>query len=377
MVLLLAILMTDVMVSTLAAGRYKMDASRRSFLQRTAAVAGGIGSGLVPIGASADDTAPDAPELPQQRPMSKAAMLRARLQEPGLIVAPSVPTPEAAAIAAHVGHEAVYVSGAAMLSRQFMFDDWGMMLPNEIVEIAGRVATATPIPVITDADQAGETPLNTYRMVKDLIKADVAAAHIEDTLNPKHLEGHTGLTNRLLSIDEMLVRIQAAVDARASAGADLVIIARTDVLENHYGEDRATRDWALEEAIRRGNAYAEAGADVFMPDDCDLAETIACSESVPIPCINHGSTHRLTIQQVREQSDLKIFISLREGGLINGVLETMYRHLIDTDDNLYEGLALPRRNTYRSDDYLVDVEDYRRLAYAWIAARDESCNYIR
>ena len=61
----------------------------------------------------------------------------------------------------------VYVSGAAMLSRQFMFDDWGMMLPNEIVEMAGRVATATPIPVITDADQAGETPLNTYRMVKD------------------------------------------------------------------------------------------------------------------------------------------------------------------------------------------------------------------
>jgi hypothetical protein len=67
-----------------------MDSSRRSFLQRTAAVAGGIGSGLVPSGASADDTAPDAPELPQQQPMSKAARLRARLQEPGLIVAPSV-----------------------------------------------------------------------------------------------------------------------------------------------------------------------------------------------------------------------------------------------------------------------------------------------
>ena len=309
--------------------------------------------------------------------MSKAAILRARLQEPGLIVAPSVPTPEAAAIAAHVGHEAVYVSGAAMQSRQFMFNDWGMMLPSEMVEITGRVATATPIPVIADADQAGETPLNTYRMVKDFIKAGVAACHIEDALNPKHLEGHTGRTNRILSIDEMLVRIQAAVDARESSGGDLVIIGRTDVLENHYGEDRATRDWALEEAIRRGNAYAEAGADVFMPDDCDLAETIACAANVPIPCINHGSTTRITIQEAREQSDLKIFISLREGGVVNGVLEAMYQYLKDTEDNSYAGMGLPGRNTYNKEEYNVDVEDYRRLAHAWIAARDESCNYIR
>jgi len=125
------------------------------------------------------------------------------------------------------------------------------------------------------------------------------------------------------------------------------------------------------------NAYAEAGADVFMPDDCDLAETIACSASVPIPCINHGSTHRLTIQEVREHSDLKIFISLREGGVIDGVLEAMYQYLKDTEDNSYAGMGLPRRNTYSSREYMVDVEDYRRLAYAWIAARDESCNFIR
>ena len=313
-------------------------------------------------------------------PLGGGAKLRAMINEPGMILAPQAYSPEMAAIAEDAGHKCVYVGGGGTMARLFMFDDWGLMNPSEMADIAGRTAAGVSIPVIADMDQGGETPLNTYLTVKEYIRRGVAGAHIEDTLNPKHMainaaaNRHTAPTNRVLSIDEMQVRVEAAVAARKSAGADFIIIARTDVLENTQDSDNATREEALAETIRRGNAYAEAGSDVFMPDDATLQQTIAVMDGIPIPVLNHGTSDRVKVSDFRK-TKLKICINLYEPPILLGVMEAMMRYFYETEDNTYVGLNLPGRLKYVQRDHNIDQEDLRKLGLAWAAARDRMTAY--
>lgn len=313
-------------------------------------------------------------------PVTGGAKLRAMINEPGMILAPQASTPEMAAIAEDAGHKCVYVGGGGTMARLFMFDDWGLMYPSEMAEIAGRIAAGVSVPVIADCDQGGETPLNTYRTVKDYIRRGVAGAHIEDTLNPKHMaisataNRHTAPTNRVLSIEEMQVRVEAAVAARKSAGSDFIIIARTDVLENTQDSDTATREEALAEAIRRGNAYAEAGADVFMPDDATLQQTIAVMDGISIPVLNHGTSDRVKVSDFRK-TKLKICINLYEPPILIGVVEAMMRYFYETEDNTYAGLNLPRVQKYVQRNHNIDQDDLRKLGLAWAAARDKMSAY--
>jgi 2-methylisocitrate lyase-like PEP mutase family enzyme len=302
--------------------------------------------------------------------MNKAAKLRALLQKPGMVVMPNVMTPEAAAIAEAVGFDLVYVSGAVVMSREFMFNDWGMMYPNEMVEIATRIARGTSLPLVSDADQGGETPLNTYRMTKAFIENDIAAAHFEDSTNPKKRLGEgTTDTRGLVSIDEMKARLQAVVEARKSAGRDFVIISRTDAIANHRDDDAATRKAALQEAIRRGNAFADAGADLFLADGAPLAEVTVLAKEVRIPIFAHTpATHA----ELRE-ANIKLTVVLGTVSRLYPVFEAMLQYLKDTDDDTFAALELPEHKKYKRS--YVDVDDYRRIGEAYVKARRKSCNY--
>ncbi|KAK3144323.1 hypothetical protein QOZ80_4AG0311520 [Eleusine coracana subsp. coracana] len=119
----------------------------------------------------------------------------------------------------------------------------------------GRLITeAVSIPVIGDADNGYGNCMNVKRTVKGFIKAGFAGLVLEDQVSPKAC-GHTQ-GRKVVSREEAIMRIKAAVDARNESGSDIVIVARTD----------SRQALSLDEALWRVRAFADAGADVLFID---------------------------------------------------------------------------------------------------------------
>jgi 2-methylisocitrate lyase-like PEP mutase family enzyme len=202
------------------------------------------------------------------------ARLRRLLAEPGLLVIPEAVNALTGRLVEDAGFPAAYSGGAALSAVNFAIPDHGLITTSELVDAAARIAAAISIPLICDADQAGETVLNVARTVRAFENSGVSVIHIEDSRNPKHL----GRDDGLIPAAAMQARIGAAVDARSDV--NFLIIARTDEL--FYGG-------SFDEAVRRGIAYAEAGADVYfclhLPPD--KASRLAAEVPIPILDINH------------------------------------------------------------------------------------------
>jgi 2-methylisocitrate lyase-like PEP mutase family enzyme len=248
--------------------------SRRKFMRRTAAAAGGAFALGVTTPAEAA-----AAQAPAAVPATRAAKLRALLQRPGLVVAPEAYTVIAGKLAEAHGFDAIYIGGNMMSMTYLGVPDWGVITTTEMVEIAGRIAREVSIPSIVDADQAGETSLNVYRTVQLYERAGIAGLHIEDSRNPKKMETWAGpggaTTTELQPVEQMRERLQAAVEARTDR--DLVIIGRT------VAEDP-------DAVIRRGVAFAEAGADVVMNSLTNMtADTVnRVAREIPVPLLGIG-----------------------------------------------------------------------------------------
>lgn len=202
--------------------------------------------------------------------MNKAKELRRLVEEPGIIIAPGATDAFIARIIESLGFKAVYVTGAG-IANTLGFPDIGLTTMNEVVDRARIIAKAVKIPVISDADTGYGNAINVMRTVKEFIDAGVAAIHIEDQVMPKkcgHFEGKS-----IISREEMVGKIKAAVEARGDH--ELIIIARTD-----------SRDvYGLDEAIERGNIYAEAGADMIFieaPRSIDELRRIAKEVKAPL-----------------------------------------------------------------------------------------------
>ncbi len=245
--------------------------TRRNFLQQAATVTGGVVAGSIPSVAAALDQA--AAPATRARPVSKGAKLRALLKRSGVTIVPEAYSVFTARLAELHGFEAIYVGGNLMSAMYLGIEDWGLITTPELIEIGSRVADGVDIPAIVDGDQLGETALNVYRSIKAYERAGIAATHLEDTLNPKHLG--PGKSD-LMPIEEMVLRIEAAVEARTDP--DFVIIARTDCM--WIGPNRDTK-----EVIRRGQAFANAGADAFFVVVMGKEQVDEIASAVPIPII--------------------------------------------------------------------------------------------
>jgi 2-methylisocitrate lyase-like PEP mutase family enzyme len=254
-----------------------MTSSRRDFLHQAGTAAGGA----LAIGASIVEphVAEAAQGPPAVTPDTRARRLRLLLQRPGLVVAPEAYSVIAGKLAEAHGFDAIYIGGNMMSMTYLGAPDWGVISPSDMVEIAGRIAREVSIPAIVDADQAGETSLNVYRTVRQYEGAGIAALHIEDSRNPKKMETWAGPggpnTTELQPIEQMRERVQAAVDARRDR--DFVIIGRT------VAEDADT-------VIRRGLAFAEAGADLVMNSlsGMNADEINRIARELPVPLLGIG-----------------------------------------------------------------------------------------
>src|SRR5256886_9945917 len=159
--------------------------------------------------------------------------------------------PLGAQLAERVGMKSIYLSGYSMAMAQG-WPDMGFLTQTEVTRIASMVASAVSIPIIADADDGYGNALSTIRTVQEYIKTGVAGIHLEDQRFPKRCGPIAGKT--IVDLDEALGKYRAAVDTRNRLDPDFVIIARTDA----YGAVGGS----LEEAIRRGRAYADAGLDL-------------------------------------------------------------------------------------------------------------------
>src|SRR5438105_12126689 len=158
-----------------------------------------------------------------------------------------------ALMAKRVGYRAIYLSGGGVAAGSLGLPDLGISNLDDVLTDIRRITDVCDLPLLVDVDTGfGASAFNVARTVKSLIKFGAAAMHIEDQVGAKRC-GHRP-NKELVSKDEMVDRIKAAVDAKTDA--DFVVMARTDALAVE----------GLGAAIDRASAYVEAGADMIFPE---------------------------------------------------------------------------------------------------------------
>jgi 2-methylisocitrate lyase-like PEP mutase family enzyme len=188
-----------------------------------------------------------------------------------MLVAPGAHDVMTARIIEAQGFEALYLSGFATSASMLGIPDHSLITMTELLNRARDVAAAVDIPILSDIDDAGGTPLNAQRTIRLAERAGIAGMHVEDLIPGKHFTGHK---DRLCSVEQAADRIKAMADARTDS--DFVIIARSDAIGVNSFED----------AIERGTAYAEAGADVLFLPYLRLEDTKRAAEALPKPLLN-------------------------------------------------------------------------------------------
>ncbi|HAH01295.1 MAG TPA: carboxyvinyl-carboxyphosphonate phosphorylmutase [Ktedonobacter sp.] len=224
--------------------------------------------------------------------MRTTTRLRELLAGSDLLVAPGAYDALSARLIAQAGFSAVYMTGFGTAASVLGQPDVGLLTMSEMVSRAAALAAVIgDLPLISDADTGYGNPISVRRTVSEFERAGVAGVHLEDQVWPKkcgHMEG-----KQVIPMDEMVQKIRAAVDARQDA--DFVIIARTD----------ANAVYGLEDALRRGQAYREAGADaLFIEAPRSLEELRAIAAAFPdVPLLfnwaESGKTPLLSLDEIR------------------------------------------------------------------------------
>lgn len=177
-----------------------------------------------------------------------------------------------AMMAERVGHNALYLSGAGVANASFGLPDLGMTSLNDVCEDIRRITGATDLPLLVDADTGWGGAFNIARTVREMTRAGAAGFHIEDQVMQKRC-GHRP-NKEIVSQDEMVDRVKAAVDARTDAS--FFIMARTDALQQQ----------GLAAAIERAQACVEAGADaIFAEAVYTLEQYRAFTQALSVPVL--------------------------------------------------------------------------------------------
>ncbi|WP_031564905.1 methylisocitrate lyase [Rheinheimera texasensis] len=177
-----------------------------------------------------------------------------------------------AMMAERVGHKALYLSGAGVANASFGLPDLGMTSLNDVCEDIRRITGATELPLLVDADTGWGGAFNIARTVREMTRAGAAGFHIEDQVMQKRC-GHRP-NKEIVSQDEMVDRVKAAVDARTDAS--FFIMARTDALQQQ----------GLAAAIERAQACVEAGADaIFAEAVYTLEQYHAFTQALSVPVL--------------------------------------------------------------------------------------------
>lgn len=237
----------------------------------------------------------------------------------------------AAMMATKVGYKAIYLSGAGVANYSYGLPDLGLTSLEDVLIDARRITSVTDTPLLVDIDTGWGGAFNISRTVTEMIRAGVAAVHIEDQVAQKRC-GHRP-NKEIVPVGEMVDRVKAAVDAKTDS--DFVVMARTDSLQKE----------GLNGVIDRISAYVEAGADaIFAEAMTDITMYRQVCDAVNVPVLANitefGDTPYYTTQELGEQgismvlyplsgtramqkAALAVYESVRKEGTQVNVIETM------------------------------------------------------
>ena len=253
-------------------------------------------------------------------PSERRSALRAGLESGRLLRLPGALNPMSALMIEEHGYEGIYISGA-VLANDLGLPDIALTTQTEVAQRAHQITRITNLPSLVDIDTGFGGPLNVARTIQILEDAGVAACQIEDQIPQKrcgHLDGKD-----LVSTDEMLSRIRAAVQARRDPG--FVIVARTD--------SRAVD--GLKDAIGRARAYIDAGADVIFPEALTTVEEFAAvREAIDVPLLANmtefGKSPLLTTERLRDLGYNIVIYPVTLQRLAMGAIENALATLSET-----------------------------------------------
>ncbi len=216
--------------------------------------------------------------------------LRQRLAQPGLVVAPGVYDMVSLRLADTFGFDALYMTGYGTVASHLGLPDAGLATYSDMVGRVRAMAGMARAPLIADGDTGYGGLLNMRHTVQGYEQAGAAAIQIEDQEFPKKC-GHTP-NRRVIPMEDMVRKIRVAAEARQSK--DFLIIARTD----------ARTTLGLDEALRRAEAYAKAGADILFvesPESEEEMRRIGQSFDVPLVAnmVEKGRTPVLTKPELK------------------------------------------------------------------------------
>ncbi|MBT9371330.1 isocitrate lyase/PEP mutase family protein [Rhizobium sp. CSW-27] len=278
------------------------------------------------------------------------ARLREALEAKEFILAPGVFDLISALIADRLGFKALYVTGYGTVASHLGLPDAGIATYRDMIERIGQIVKMTKTPVIADADTGYGGLLNVRHTVRGYEEAGVTAIQIEDQEFPKKC-GHTP-NRRVIALEDMVRKVKVASDARSSR--DFLIIARTD----------ARTSLGLDEALRRGEAYREAGADIVFiesPESEEEMQRIAGQIKAPLfaNMVNGGRTPLLSAERLQALG-YAIAIHPALGFLsVGAALDKAYRDLRDN------GITSPQIDLYSFAEFnkllgFEDVWDFER-----------------
>jgi methylisocitrate lyase len=271
----------------------------------------------------------------QEQSMNEANTAGARLRE---AVRTERPLQIAGAINAYharmaerTGYRAVYLSGGGVAAGSLGVPDLGISTIDDVLTDVRRITDVCTLPLLVDADTGFGGAFNIARTIRSLTKAGAAGCHLEDQVQAKRCGHRPG--KLIVSSDEMVDRIKAAVDARTDSS--FVIMARTDALASE----------GLNAALDRAAACVEAGADMIFPEAVrELEHYRAFAERTRVPVLANltefGATPYFTLEELRtvnaglalyplsafraaNAAALRVYETIRRDGTQRAVVDTM------------------------------------------------------
>ena len=264
--------------------------------------------------------------------IEKRESLAKKIKAGEFILAAGIYDMISAKIADQIGFKALYMTGYGVAASHLGLPDAGLASYSDVVERVRRIAQGTNTPLICDADTGFGGLLNVKHTVEGFETAGCSAIQLEDQEIPKKC-GHTP-GRKVVPIEDMIDKIKVAVDSRMDP--NFLIIARTD----------SRTDLGLDEALRRGKAFHQAGADIVFieaPESVSELEKIGKTfENVPL-LANMSDFGKTPILNASTLSKIGFSISIFPGLSFltaAGALQSAYRSLIE--DGTSENVDVPR-----------------------------------
>jgi 2-methylisocitrate lyase-like PEP mutase family enzyme len=222
---------------------------------------------------------------------SKRQALKARLARNEIVTAPGIFDMISAKMADSMGFDCLYMTGFGTVASHLGLPDAGLATYTDMVNRVAAFCGGTNTPMICDGDTGYGGLLNVAHTVRGYEQAGAAGIQLEDQEFPKKC-GHTP-GRRVIPVEDMVGKIKVAVESRSDR--DFQVVARTD----------ARTSLGLDEALRRGEAYAKAGADVLFiesPESIEELETIGRSFNVPllVNVVEGGRTPQLAPRELQK-----------------------------------------------------------------------------